>query len=121
MAAAVTAAAVTYAILAAHPWPHSPLSQFLATFSRANAAAWPMQIVWYLAAVAMTGLALWPARRSSQLICTLAATYFAWIGLAYLACSRPACTIPGCGPPSSRSKPSCWWSLLLRLLVTAAR
>jgi hypothetical protein len=69
MAAAVTAAAVTYAILAVHPWPHSPLSQFLATFGRANAAASPLQILWYLAVVAMTGLASWPARRSSQLIC----------------------------------------------------
>ena len=89
MAAAVIAAAVTYGILAVHPWPHSPLSQFLATFGRANAAAWPMQIVWYLAAVAMTGLALRPVRHSSQLICALAAVYFAWIGIAYFAWLMP--------------------------------
>ena len=89
MAAAVIAAAVTYGILAVHPWPHSPLSQFLATFGRANAAAWPMQIVWYLAAVAMTGLALRPVRHSSQLICALAAAYFAWIGIAYFAWLMP--------------------------------
>jgi hypothetical protein len=31
-----------------------------------------MQIVWYLAAVAVVALALWPVRRSSQLICTQA-------------------------------------------------
>ena len=89
MAAAVIATAVTYGILAVHPWPHSPLSQFLATFGRANAAAWPMQIVWYLAAVAMTALALRPVRHSSQLICALAAAYFAWIGIAYFAWLMP--------------------------------
>ena len=89
MAAAVIAAAVTYAILAVHPWPASPLSQFLATFGRASAAVWPMQIVWYLAAVAIVALALWPVRRSSQLICALAAAYFAWIGIAYFAWQMP--------------------------------
>ena len=90
MAAAVIAAAVTYAILAVHPWPASPLSQFLATFGRASAAVWPMQIVWYLAAVAIVALALWPVRRSSQLICALTAAYFAWIGIAYFAWQMPS-------------------------------
>jgi len=89
MAAAVIAAAVTYAILAVHPWPASPLSQFLATFGRASAAVWPMQIVWYLAAVAIVALALRPVRRSSQLICVLAAAYFAWVGIAYFAWQMP--------------------------------
>ena len=89
MAAAVIAAAVTYAILAVHPWPASPLSQFLATFGRASAAVWPMQLVWYLAAVAIVALALWPVRRSSQLICALVAVYFAWIGIAYFAWQMP--------------------------------
>jgi Family of unknown function (DUF6064) len=89
IAAAVIAAAVTYAILAVHPWPASPLSQFLATFGRASAAVWPAQIVWYLAAVAIVALALWPVRRSSQLICALAAAYFAWIGIAYFAWQMP--------------------------------
>ena len=59
MAAAVIAAVVTYAILAVHPWPASPLSQFLATFGRASAAVWPMQIVWYY----------WPLWRSSGWRC----------------------------------------------------
>jgi hypothetical protein len=68
LAAAVAAVAVTYGIMAVHPWPHSALNTFLAMFGRANAAAWPMQIVWYLAAAAMVGLALWPVRRSSQLM-----------------------------------------------------
>jgi hypothetical protein len=89
MAAAMIAAAVTYAILAVHPWPASPLSQFLATFGRASAAVWPAQIVWYLAAVAIVALALWPVRRSSQLICALVAAYFAWIGIAYFAWQMP--------------------------------
>jgi len=89
LAAAVVAAAITYGILAIHPYPHSPLNEFLATLGRANAAVWPMQIVWYLAAVAIAGLALWPVRRSSQLICVLAAAYFAWIGIAYFAWQMP--------------------------------
>jgi len=89
MAAAVIAVAVTYAIMAVHPWPHSSLNAFLAMFGRADAAVWPMQIVWYLAAVAIVALALWPVRRSSQLICALAAAYFAWIGIAYFAWQMP--------------------------------
>ena len=89
LAAAALATAVTYYIRAVHPWPHTPLNAFLATFGRANAAVWPMQIVWYLAALAMVGLALWPVRRSSQLICALAAAYLAWIGIAYFAWLMP--------------------------------
>jgi hypothetical protein len=89
LAAAALATAVTYYVRAVHPWPHTPLSAFLATFGRANAAVWPMQIVWYLVAVAMVGFALWPLRRSSRLICALAAAYFAWIGIAYFAWLMP--------------------------------
>jgi hypothetical protein len=89
MAVAVVAVAVTYGILAVHPWPHTPLNQFLAMFGRANAAAWPLQIVWYLAAVAMIVLALWPVRWSSKLICGLAAAYFAWIGIGFFAWLMP--------------------------------
>ena len=54
-----------------------------------------MQIVWYLAAVAIAGLALWPVRRSSQLICALAAAYFAWIGMAYFAWLSPGMALSG--------------------------
>ena len=89
LAAVVIATAVTYGLLAVHPWAHVPLNEFLATFGRANAAAWPMQIIWYLAAAAIAGLALWPARRSSRLICVLAAAYFAWIGIGYFAWLAP--------------------------------
>lgn len=92
---AAVAVAVTYGIYAVHPWQqHTPLNQFLATFGRANAAAWPMQIVWYLAALAMVGLALWPVRRS-QLICALAAAYFAWIGIGFFAWLMPGVSLSG--------------------------
>jgi len=103
LAAAVVATAVVWSIRAVHPWPHTPLNQFLATFGRANAAVWPMQIVWYLAAVAMVGLALWPARRSSQLICAFAAAYFAWIGIAYFAWQMPGMHF------------SWWWAAIFTL------
>jgi len=86
---AVVAAAVTYGLLAVHPWSASPLGAFLAMFDRANALAWPAQVIWYLAAVAIVGLAWWPVRRSSQWICMLAAAYFAWIGIAYFAWLTP--------------------------------
>jgi hypothetical protein len=95
--AAAVAVAVTYGIYAAHPWQGSTrLNQFLAAFGRADTAAWPMQIVWYAAAVAMVGLALWPARRwSSPLICALAAAYFAWIGIGYFAWLSPGIGLSG--------------------------
>ena len=55
-----------------------------------------MQIVWYAAAVAMAGLALWPARRwSSPLICALAAAYFAWTGIGYFAWLSPGIGLSG--------------------------
>ena len=116
MTAAVAAAAITYGILAAHPWPASPLNAFLATFGRANAAVWLMQIVWYLAAVAMTGFSLWPTRRSSQLICALAAAYFAWIGIAYFAWLMPGITA---GLIIWRDRTSCpaWQTVTAGLLL----
>jgi Family of unknown function (DUF6064) len=97
VAAAAVAAAVTYGIYAVHPWQGStPLNQFLAAFGRADTTAWPMQIVWYLAAVAMVGLALWPARWwSSPLICGLAAAYFAWIGIGCFAWLSPGIGLSG--------------------------
>jgi hypothetical protein len=96
IAAAAVAVAVTYAIYAVHPWQGAtPLNQFLAAFGRADTTAWPMQIVWYAAAVAMAGLALWPVRRSSQLICALAAAYFAWIGIGYFAWLSPGIGLSG--------------------------
>jgi hypothetical protein len=97
MAAAAVAVAVTHGIYAVHPWQGStPLDQFLAAFGRADTAAWPMLIVLYLVAVAMVGLALWPARRwSSPLICALAAAYFAWIGIGYFAWLMPGTGLSG--------------------------
>lgn len=96
VAAAAVAVAVTYGIYAVHPWQgYTPLNQFLAAFGRADTTAWPAQIVWYLAALAMVGLALRPVRRSSQLICALAAAYFAWIGIGYFAWLSPGIGLSG--------------------------
>ena len=111
VAAAAVAVAVTYGFYAIHPWQgYTPLNQFLAAFGRADTTAWPMQIVWYAAALAMVGLALWPVRRSSQLICALAAAYFAWIGIGYFAWLSLASACLGCGRLCSRCRRCCWWS-----------
>jgi hypothetical protein len=45
LAAALLALLATYGIFLVHPWPHSPLDQFLAMYARSNAAAWPAQIL----------------------------------------------------------------------------
>jgi uncharacterized protein DUF6064 len=84
LAAAVVAGIVMYVLLIVHPVAHEPLNVFLTTvFGRGNAAIWPMQLVWYASAAAMIGLAFWPRRRASQLICLLAAAYFVWVGIVY--------------------------------------
>jgi Family of unknown function (DUF6064) len=84
LAAAVVASIVMYVLLIVHPVAHESLNTFLATvFGRGNAAIWPMQLVWYASAAAMIGLAFWPSRRASQLICLLAAAVFAWVGIVF--------------------------------------
>ena len=83
LAAAVVATIVMYVLFIVHPVEHTPLNAFLATFDRFNAAVWPMQLVWYASAAAMVGLALWPRRLSTQLICLLAAAYLTWVGIAF--------------------------------------
>jgi hypothetical protein len=84
LAAAVVAAIVMYVLFLVYPVAHPPLNVFLTTaFGRGNAAIWPMQLVWYASAAAMVGLAFWPRRRASQLICLLAAAYFAWVGIVF--------------------------------------
>jgi len=104
VAVAAVAVAVTYGIYAVHPWQqYTPLNQFFSAFGRADTTAWPMQIVWYAAALAMAGLALWPVRRSSQLICALAAAYFAWIGIGYFAWLSPGIGLSG------------WWAAVFTL------
>jgi len=80
---AVVATFIIYGLFIVHPYSHTPLNEFLAMFARGNAAIWPMQLVWYVSALAMMGLALWPTRRSTQLICLLAAAYLVWEGIAY--------------------------------------
>src|SRR5215467_5557522 len=71
LAAALVASVVMYVFFIVHPQEHTPLVAFLAMFERGNAAVWPMQLVWYASAAAIVGLALWPIRRASQLICLL--------------------------------------------------
>jgi len=84
LAAAGVATIVMYVLLIVHPVAHESLNVFLTTvFGRGNAAIWPMQLVWYANAAAMIGLAFWPVRRASQLICLLAAAYFAWVGIVF--------------------------------------
>jgi hypothetical protein len=83
LAAAVVATVVMYVLFIVHPVEHEPLNAFLAMFDRFNAAIWPMQLVWYASAAAMIGLALWSGRRSTQLICLLAAADLTWVGMAY--------------------------------------
>jgi hypothetical protein len=84
LAAMVVASIVMYLLFFVHPVAHEPLNVFLTTiFGRGNAAIWPMQLVWYASAVAMIGLAFWSSRRASQLICLLAAAYFAWVGIVF--------------------------------------
>ena len=83
LAVAVVATVVMYVLFIIHPVAHEPLAAFLARFARGNAVIWPMQLVCYAIAAAMVGLAFWPRRLASQLICLLAAAYFAWVGIAY--------------------------------------
>jgi hypothetical protein len=84
LAAAVVASVVMYVLFFVHPVEHEPLNAFLAMYDRFNAAVWPMQLVWYASAAAMVGLALWPRRFSTQLICLLAAAYLTWVGMSWL-------------------------------------
>src|SRR5262249_35038061 len=84
LAAAVVASIVMYVVFIVYPVAHEPLAVFLTTvFGRGNAAIWPMQLVWYASAAAMIGLAFWPSRRASQLICLLAAAYLTWVGIVF--------------------------------------
>jgi protein-S-isoprenylcysteine O-methyltransferase Ste14 len=84
LAAATVATIVMYVLLIVHPVAHEPLNVFLTTvFGRGNTAIWPMQLVWYASAAAIIGLAFWPRRRASQLICLLAAACFVWVGIVF--------------------------------------
>jgi len=84
LAVAAVTAVVMYVLFIVYPVAHEPLNVFLTTvFGRGNAAIWPMQLVWYASAIAMVGLAIWPRRRVSQLICLLAAADFIWVGIVF--------------------------------------
>ena len=112
LAAALVATVVMYVFFIVHP-QNTPLVAFLAMFERGNAAVWPMQLVWYASAAAIVGLALWPIRRASQLICLLAAAYLAWVGIAYfgvLFSGTHVAWVPGSGPLPSSLRRSYSWS-----------
>jgi hypothetical protein len=84
LVAAVVATVAMYVVFIVYPVAHPPLNAFLMSiFGRGNAAIWPMQIIWYTSAAAMIGLAFWPRRLASQLICLLAAANFVWVGIVY--------------------------------------
>src|SRR5690349_8279077 len=59
--------------------PIDPVEQFFSMFAQANTAVWPMQVVWYAAAVAAMGLALRPIRGSNRLIAGFLAVYYVWL------------------------------------------
>jgi hypothetical protein len=59
------------------------IEQFFALFARANQAIWPMQIIWYVAAVAVVFLAIRPTNTSSRLITTFLAAYYIWVGVVF--------------------------------------
>jgi len=60
-----------------------PVEQFFSMFARANAAVWPMELVWYAAAIAAVVLAFRPVRTSSQLSAGFLAVYYVWLGIVF--------------------------------------
>jgi hypothetical protein len=60
-----------------------PVEQFFSMFARANAAVWPMQLVWYAGAIGAVVLALRPVRAASQLIAGFLAAYYVWVGVVF--------------------------------------
>jgi hypothetical protein len=94
LALAAVATIVMYVRFIVYPVAHEPLNRFLTTtFGRGNAAIWPMQLVLFAGAVVMVGLAFWPTRRASQLICLLAAADFAWVGVVFFGVIESGMTI----------------------------
>jgi hypothetical protein len=62
-----------------------PVDQFFSMFARANAQVWPMQVVWYAAAIAAMAFAIRPFRGSSRLIAGFLAVYFLWLAIVFFA------------------------------------
>src|SRR5579883_721276 len=60
-------------------------TRFFAMFAQANVGVWPMQVVWYVAALGAIGLAINPIRHSSRLISVFLAAYYVWLGIAFFA------------------------------------
>jgi len=63
--------------------PVDPVEQFFSMFARANVQVWPMQVVWYAAAVAAIGLAVTHVRGSSRLIAGFLAVYYVWLAIVF--------------------------------------
>jgi hypothetical protein len=59
------------------------IENFFALFARANQAIWPMQIVWYVAALAVVVLAIRPTSWSSRVISLFLAAYYVWVGIVF--------------------------------------
>lgn len=60
-----------------------PVQQFFSMFAQANAAVWPMQVVWYAAAIASVALAMCSARNANRPIAGMLAAYYVWLGVAF--------------------------------------
>jgi len=61
----------------------SPVEQFFAVFASANKAIWPIQVLWYAAALGAIILACRPSPRSGRLVGIFLATYYVWMGIVF--------------------------------------
>ena len=60
-----------------------PVQQFFAMWAQANTALWPMDLLWYAAAIAAIILAIRPVRGSSRLIAAFLAIYYVWLAIVF--------------------------------------
>jgi hypothetical protein len=60
-----------------------PVQQFFSMWAQANTALWPMDVVWYAAAIAAMILAIRPVRGSSRLIAAFLALYYVWLAIVF--------------------------------------
>ena len=63
--------------------PVDPVEQFFSMFAQANAGVWPMQLVWYAAAIAAVVLAIRPVPHAGRLIAAFLAAYYLWLGIVF--------------------------------------
>jgi hypothetical protein len=60
-----------------------PVQQFFAMFTQANTAVWPVDLVWYAAAITAVLLAVTAIRGSSRLIAGFLAAYYVWLAIVF--------------------------------------